>query len=103
MSLTKAKIIEKISTETNINKKDIRGVVGIFFQKITETLEKGEEVKLSGFGNFYLRDKKERLGRNPKTKEECLIPPRRIVKCKLGQKLQKEMLDNTKKIDKIKT
>lgn len=88
MTLTKAKIVETIEKTTDINKKEIRDLVKNFFNLITETLQQGEEVKLSGFGKFYLRDKSERPGRNPKTKEQFTISSRRVVKCRLGQKIK---------------
>ncbi len=67
MALTKADIAEHLFEKLGINKKDAKDLVEAFFEEIRSALEKGEQVKLSGFGNFDLRDKKERPGRNPKT------------------------------------
>jgi integration host factor subunit alpha len=63
-------------------------MVEIFFEKIRLALENGEQVKLSGFGNFDLREKKQRPGRNPKTGEEIPISARRVVTFRPGQKLK---------------
>lgn len=60
----------------------------LFFEEIRTTLESGEQVKLSGFGNFELRDKNQRPGRNPKTGEEIPISARRVVTFRPGQKLR---------------
>lgn len=88
MALTKAEMAEHLSKRLGMNKNHAKGIVEDFFEKIRETLESGEQVKLSGFGNFSLRDKKARPGRNPKTKEPVMISPRRVVTFKPGQKLK---------------
>ena len=79
MALTKADIAEHLFEKLGINKKDAKDLVEAFFEEIRSALEKGEQVKLSGFGNFDLRDKKERPGRNPKTGEDIPISARRVV------------------------
>ena len=63
-------------------------MVEIFFEEVRETLEAGEQVKLSGFGNFDLRVKSERPGRNPKTGEDIPISARKVVTFRPGQKLK---------------
>lgn len=88
MALTKAVIADKLFEEVGLNKREAREMVDLFFEEIRSALEKGEQVKLSGFGNFDLRDKKERPGRNPKTGEEIPISARRVVTFKPGQKLR---------------
>lgn len=88
MSLTKADMVEKLSTEIGINKKDAKDLVDQFFEEIKGALAEGRSVKLSGFGNFDLRDKSPRPGRNPKTGEEIPITARRVVTFKPGQKLK---------------
>jgi integration host factor subunit alpha len=88
MALTKAEMAEQLSKRLGMNKKHAKGMVEAFFEEIRETLESGEQVKLSGFGNFDLRVKKERPGRNPKTKEDVIISARRVVTFKPGQKLK---------------
>lgn len=88
MALTKATMAEKLSIEIGLNKRDAKDIVDLFFEEIRDALGKGEAVKLSGFGNFILRDKKERPGRNPKTGKEIPINARRVVTFRAGQKLR---------------
>ena len=88
MALTKADITEKLFDEVGINKREAKELVELFFEEIKSSLESGEQVKLSGFGKFELRDKNGRPGRNPKTGEEIPITPRRVVTFKTGQKLK---------------
>lgn len=88
MALTKADMAERLFEEMGLNKREAKDFVELFFSTLSEALERGEEVKLSGFGNFTLRDKKERPGRNPKTGEEIPITARRVVTFRPGQKLK---------------
>ncbi len=88
MALTKADLVEKLLIETELNKRDAKLLVDQFFEEVKTALEGGRAVKLSGFGNFDLRDKKQRPGRNPKTGEEIPITARRVVTFKPGQKLK---------------
>ena len=88
MALTKADMAEKLFDELGLNKREAKEMVEIFFEKIRFALEDGEQVKLSGFGNFDLREKKQRPGRNPKTGEEIPISARRVVTFRPGQKLK---------------
>ncbi len=88
MALTKADISEKLFEEVGLNKREAKELVDLLFEEIRTALEKGEQVKLSGFGNFDLRDKNERPGRNPKTGEEIPISARRVVTFRPGQKLK---------------
>ncbi len=88
MSLTKASMAASLFNEMGLNKKEARELVDLFFQELEACLAVGEPVKLSGFGNFGLRDKKERPGRNPKTGEKVPIPARRVVTFRPGQKLK---------------
>ena len=88
MALTKAEIAEHLFEKAGLNKVDAKDLVEDFFEKVRETLEKGEQVKLSGFGNFELREKKSRPGRNPKTGEDIPISARRVVTFRPGQKLK---------------
>jgi len=87
-ALTKADLTEKLYQELGLNKREAKEMVEQFFEEIREALESNESVKLSGFGNFDLRDKKERPGRNPKTGEEIPISARRVVTFRPGQKLR---------------
>lgn len=88
MALTKADFAEKLFDELGLNKREAKDMVELFFEEIKESLQKGVEVKLSGFGKFELRDKTSRPGRNPKTGEEVAITARRVVTFRAGQKLK---------------
>jgi integration host factor subunit alpha len=88
MALTKAVMAEKLFEELGLNKREAKEMVDLFFEEIRMALEKGEQVKLSGFGNFDLRKKNQRPGRNPKTGEEIPISARRVVTFRPGQKLR---------------
>ena len=79
MALTKADIAEMLFDELGLNKREAKELVDYFFEEIRDSLANGRQVKLSGFGNFDLRDKSQRPGRNPKTGEEIPITARRVV------------------------
>ena len=87
-ALTKADMAEKLYEELDLNKREAKEIVEMFFEEIRSALESGNQVKLSGFGNFDLRDKNQRPGRNPKTGEEIPISARRVVTFRPGQKLK---------------
>ena len=87
-ALTKADLAEMLFDELGLNKREAKEIVESFFEEIRSSLESNELVKLSGFGNFELRDKNTRPGRNPKTGEEIPISARRVVTFKPGQKLK---------------
>jgi len=88
MALTKAELAEVLFDKYGVSKQDAKVLVEDFFEEIRVALEKGEQVKLSGFGNFELRTKSQRPGRNPKTGEEIPISARRVVTFKPGQKFK---------------
>jgi integration host factor subunit alpha len=88
MALTKADFAERLFEELGLNKREAKEMVELFFEEIKASLEKGEQVKISGFGKFELRDKASRPGRNPKTGEEIPITARRVVTFRAGQKLK---------------
>jgi integration host factor subunit alpha len=88
MSLTKAEIADRLFDEVGLNKREAKEFVDSFFEAIKNALEQCENVKLSGFGNFQLREKNQRPGRNPKTGEEIPISARRVVTFRPGQKLR---------------
>jgi len=88
MALTKAEMAEHLFEELGLNKREAKDMVEMFFEEIRMSLENGRQVKLSGFGNFDLREKKQRPGRNPKTGEEIPISARRVVTFRPGQKLK---------------
>ena len=87
-ALTKADMAEKLNEDLGLNKREAKDLVDLLFDEIRDSLQDHEQVKLSGFGNFDLRDKRERPGRNPKTGEEIAISARRVVTFKPGQKLK---------------
>ena len=88
MALTKAEMAEALFEELGLNKREAKEVVDLFFEEVRLALAEGQQVKLSGFGNFDLRSKNQRPGRNPKTGEEIPISARRVVTFRPGQKLK---------------
>jgi len=91
MALTKADMAEMLYEELGLNKREAKELVELFFEEIRIALESGSNVKLSGYGNFILRDKRQRPGRNPKTGEEIPISARRVVTFRPGQKLKQRV------------
>jgi integration host factor subunit alpha len=87
-ALTKADMAERLFDDLGLNKREAKELVEAFFEEIRFSLEQGQQVKLSGFGNFDLRNKNQRPGRNPKTGEEIPISARRVVTFRPGQKLK---------------
>ena len=87
-ALTKADLAEQLFDQLGLNKREAKEVVELFFEEISRSLEDNVQVKLSGFGNFELKEKKERPGRNPKTGEDVPISARRVVTFHAGQKLK---------------
>ncbi len=88
MALAKADMAKCLFNEIGLNKKEAYELVELFFQELEACVVDGEQITLSGFGNFHLRDKNERPGRNPKTGEKVPIPARRVVTFRPGQKLK---------------
>ena len=88
MTLTKAELADLLFDKVGLNKREAKDMVESFFEEIRLALESGDSVKLSGFGNFQLRDKPQRPGRNPKTGEEIPITARRVVTFHASQKLK---------------
>tara|TARA_B110000503_G_scaffold16353_1_gene23244 strand:+ start:513 stop:827 length:315 start_codon:yes stop_codon:yes gene_type:complete len=87
-ALTKSEMAEKLFEELGLNKRESKELVEQFFEEVRTCLENNEQVKLSGFGNFDLREKSQRPGRNPKTGEQIPISARRVVTFRPGQKLK---------------
>lgn len=87
-ALTKADMAEHLFMEIGLNKREAKELIELFFEEIRVALENNEAVKISGFGNFELLDKRQRPGRNPKTGEEVPISARRVVTFRPGQKLR---------------
>lgn len=95
MALTKIELAESLVENCGFDKRTAKLFIEQFFEEIRSALEGGKEVKLSGFGNFSLRDKKARPGRNPKTGESVAVSARRVVVFRPGQKLR-DRVENVK-------
>lgn len=97
MTLTKADIVESVIAQIGLPRPEAKEMVDDLFEEMRACLAAGEPVKLSGFGNFELRDKRSRPGRNPKTGEEIPISARRVVSFKAGQKLKARVAESRPK------
>lgn len=91
MTLTKSNIVDTVYSRTDLTKKDASNYVNEVLELMKETLEGGEEIKVSGFGKFEVRHKDERMGRNPRTGDEILIPERKVLRFKVSQVLKDEL------------
>ena len=91
MALTKSELADSLFFQLGLNKREAKEFVDRVFEEVKTSLEAGQPVKLSGFGNFELRDKNQRPGRNPKTGEEIPISARRVVTFRPGQKLRAQV------------
>lgn len=91
MSLTKADIVERVYKEAGFSKKEAADLVDMVFKVIKDTLSRGEKVKISGFGNFSIRDKSTRIGRNPQTGDAMEISARRVLTFKPSQVLKEDV------------
>ena len=89
--LTKVGILRRLMLDVGLTEEEMKGVVDDYFEAIAQALTRGENVKLSGFGNYYLPDRKERMGRNPRTGEPACISARRVVKFKPAQRLKEKI------------
>ena len=87
-TLSKAQLAEKLFDNIGLNKREAKELVDAFFDRIVQELAQGEDVKISGFGNFQLRAKSPRPGRNPRTGEPIAIEARRVVTFHASQKLK---------------
>lgn len=94
MTLTKADLADLLFEQVGLNKREAKDMVEAFFEEVRAALAEGDSVKLSGFGNFELRKKSERPGRNPKTGEEIPITARRVVTFHASQKLKSKVEEN---------
>jgi integration host factor subunit alpha len=88
MTLTKANFAESLFDELGLDKRAAKDMIELFFEEVKSALEQGDQVKISGFGKFELRDKTSRPGRNPKTGEEIAVTARRVTTFRPGQKLK---------------
>jgi len=90
-TITKLDLVNHLNQKMGLNKVESKELVEAFFNEIKKSLTDSEEVKISGFGNFKILNKRERPGRNPKTGEPAIISARKVVTFKAGQKLRKKM------------
>ena len=97
MTLTKDDIIEGILINTGLDKVTASEGIETFIQIIKSNLSKGEDVNFSGFGKFHVREKRARRGRNPKTSEEMIIAPRRVVTFSASDVLKAKLVDGDEK------
>ena len=95
--MTKADIIESVYEQVGFSKKEAAEIVEMVFDTIKETLERGEKIKISGFGNFLVRDKKSRVGRNPQTGKEIEISARRVLTFRPSQVLRNHRMRRLRK------
>ena len=103
MAVTKADLIDNLFNTLGINKREAKEIVELLFEEMSQALAKGEDIKLSGFGVFALRDKSARPGRNPKTGKEVIIPPRRVVTFRSGEKLKTRVENHARTKDETDT
>jgi integration host factor subunit alpha len=96
MSVTKADIVERVYKEAGFSKKEASDLVDLVFKVIKDTLARGEKVKISGFGNFSIRDKATRVGRNPQTGDAMNISARRVLTFKPSQILKEDITERFK-------
>jgi integration host factor subunit alpha len=93
MTLTKAELTDNLSNKLGLSKPEAKQFIDLLFEELRLSLSQGKEVKLSGFGNFAVRDKNSRPGRNPRTGKEVEVTARRVVTFHPGQRL-KESIEN---------
>lgn len=91
VNMTKAELIEAVYTKVGISKKESADLVEMIFDCMKETLSKGEKIKISGFGNFVVREKRSRMGRNPQTGESMEISARRVLTFRPSQVLKNDL------------
>ena len=101
MTVTKADLANTLYEQLGLNRREAKELVELFFEQIREALEKGESVKLSGFGGFSVRDKRSRPGRNPKTGQAVAVSTRRVVTYRASQKVKEDIGQNTGQIEAI--
>ena len=93
-TLTKADLADVLFEKVGINKREAKEIVDLFYNELREALLSGDSIKLTGFGNFQIREKSERPGRNPKTGQEIPISARKVVTFHVSQKLKERMQKN---------
>lgn len=94
MTMTKSELVKAVVKNSDLKKAEASDLIDDFFEIISESLEQGESVKIPGFGNFILRDKNPRMGRNPKTLKEHIITARRVVSFRTSNSLKLSVRDD---------
>lgn len=94
MKLTKAQIVDAIDGQVSLQRSEVTETVEILIEMIKQTLESGEDVMISSFGRFCVREKNERRGRNPATGNALTLKPRRVVTFKCSSKLREKVNGN---------
>ena len=92
-TVTKADLSKHIMDRLDLGKKEADLLVNVFLESIVGALRKGEGVELRGFGSFRLRDRRARVGRNPRSGQSIKVPPKRVVYFKLGKELRSKLID----------
>jgi len=95
MTMTKAGLVDSVYDRVGVSKKEASDCVDLVLEIMKETLEAGDELKISGFGKFEVRHKGERIGRNPQSGEEIMIPKRKVLRFKVSQVLKDELNGDT--------
>ncbi len=95
LRMTKAELVEKVSGQINLTKKQTEVVVNTVFQSITDSLSDGKKVELRGFGSFRIRERNARVGRNPKSGAQVDVPAKRVPFFKAGKELRELVDKNT--------
>ncbi len=96
MSLSKTDLVNKLQDQLGFSKKESAHIIDLVFNLIKDTLTRGEKIKISGFGNFTIRDKAERIGRNPQTGEQITIPSKRVLTFKPSELLKDDVTEKYK-------
>ena len=92
--MNKTDLVNKVAEQTEATKKDVDKIISATLDAIGETLASGEKVQLVGFGSFEVRKRAERVGRNPRTKEEILIPARKVPAFRAGKTLKDKVAES---------
>ncbi|KUK23346.1 MAG: HU family DNA-binding protein [Synergistetes bacterium] len=90
--MTKAELVREVAEKTGMTKKDTALLVNTLFETIMDALSKGEKVQIAGFGIFEVKERAERVGRNPRTGEEIKIPPRKVPVFRVGKELKTKVM-----------
>ena len=96
--MTKAELVEKVASTIKLSQKETEVIVGIILQSITESLSAGDKVELRGFGSFRIRERKPRIGRNPKSGELVEVPAKKVPFFKAGKELRERVDEHGKNL-----